>query len=220
HHGSHHVAGEPGGGVPPGQGDRPRQPARGHGQSCRHRGLSRHPRRQGGRGPYADRADGWTDDMSEHLLRIENLEVRYGDLIGVSDVSLQVPEGSVVALLGSNGGGKTTVLNAIAGLIPVHSGSIRFNGEEIGGQSAFAIVRKGLALSPEGWRLFVQQSVENNLLLGATPLSDRRRIPRPLERVYGVFPRLAERRAQRAGTMSGGERQLLAGGRAVVGELW
>ena len=94
--------------------------------------------------------------MSEPLLRIENLEVRYGDLIGVSDVSLQVPAGSVVALLGSNGGGKTTVLNAIAGLIPVHAGSIRFNGEEIGGQSAFAIVRKGLALSPEGWRLLVQ----------------------------------------------------------------
>ena len=113
--------------------------------------------------------------MSGPLLKIEHLEVRYGDLIGVSDVSLEVPAGSVVALLGSNGGGKTTVLNAIAGLIPVHSGSISFNGEEIGGQSAFAIVRKGLALSPEGWRLFVQQSVENNLLLGATPLRDKSR---------------------------------------------
>ena len=122
--------------------------------------------------------------MSEPLLRIDNLEVRYGDLIGVSDVSLRVPAGSVVALLGSNGGGKTTVLNAIAGLIPVNSGSIRFNGEEIGGQSAFAIVRKGLALSPEGWRLFVQQSVENNLLLGATPLADKKRIKQMLERVY------------------------------------
>src|SRR6185295_8371477 len=144
---------------------RPRQPARGHGQTGRHRRLSRHPRRQGRRGPYADRTDGRARDMSAPLLRIENLEVRYGDLIGVSDVSLQVPSGSVVALLGSNGGGKTTVLNAIAGLIPVYNGSIRFNGEEIGGQSAFAIVRKGLALSPEGWRLFVQQSVENNLLL-------------------------------------------------------
>ena len=75
--------------------------------------------------------------MTAPLLRIEHLEVRYGDLIGVSDVSLQVPEGSVVALLGSNGGGKTTVLNAIAGLIPVHAGSIRFGGEEIGGQQAF-----------------------------------------------------------------------------------
>ena len=108
-------------------------------------------------------------------MKIEHLEVRYGDLIGVSDVSLEVPEGSVVALLGSNGGGKTTTLNAIAGLIPVHSGSIHFRGEELAGQTAFAIVRKGLALSPEGWRLFVQQSVENNLLLGATPLHDKSR---------------------------------------------
>src|ERR1700749_2688555 len=113
--------------------------------------------------------------MSPPLLKIEHLEVRYGDLIGVSDVSLEVPEGSVVALLGSNGGGKTTPRNAIAGLIPTHSGSIRFRGEEIGGQSAFAIVRKGLALSPEGWRLFVQQSVENNLRRGATPLRDEAR---------------------------------------------
>src|SRR6201990_2439026 len=113
--------------------------------------------------------------MSGPLLKIEHLEVRYGDLIGVSDVSLEVPEGAVVALLGSNGGGKTTTLNAIAGLIPVHAGSISFRGEEIGGQKAFAIVRKGLGLSPEGWRLFVQQSVENTLLLGATPLHDKSR---------------------------------------------
>ncbi|HMI12051.1 MAG TPA: ATP-binding cassette domain-containing protein, partial [Bradyrhizobium sp.] len=87
--------------------------------------------------------------MTAPLLKIEHLEVRYGDLIGVSDVSLDVPEGSVVALLGSNGGGKTTTLNAVAGLIPVHSGSIGFRGQEIGGQTAFSIVRKGLALSPE-----------------------------------------------------------------------
>ena len=120
--------------------------------------------------------------MTAPLLAIKNLEVHYGDLIGVSDVSLDVPEGSVVALLGSNGGGKTTTLNAIAGLIPVHSGSIAFRGEEIGGQAAFAIVRKGLALSPEGWRLFVQQSVENNLLLGATPLRDKARSKNLLER--------------------------------------
>ena len=118
---------------------------------------------------------GGPSDMTAPLLKIEHLEVRYGDLIGVSDVSLDVPEGSVVALLGSNGGGKTTVLNAIAGLIPVHSGAITFRGEQIGGQTAFSIVRKGLALSPEGWRLFVQQSVENNLLLGATPLRDKAR---------------------------------------------
>ena len=150
------------------------------------------------------------------LLRIEHLEVRYGDLIGVADVSLEVPAGSVVALLGSNGAGKTTTLNAIAGIVPVSAGSVAFDGAEIAGQPAYAIVRKGLALSPEGWRLFTQQSVENNLLLGATPLADRKRIPRLLERVYAVFPRLAERRRQTAGTMSGGERQMLAVGRALM----
>src|SRR4029077_15850018 len=167
--------------------------------------LSPHPRSKSRCRPYADRADGRARDMTGPLLKIEHLEVRYGDLIGVSDVSMEVPEGSVVALLGSNGGGKTTTLNAIAGLIPVHSGSIHFRGEELAGQAAFAIVRKGLALSPEGWRLFGQQSVENNLLLGATPLHDRSRKAALLERVYEIFPKLKERRDQRAGTMSGGE---------------
>ena len=152
------------------------------------------------------------------LLKIEHLEVRYGDLIGVADVSLEVPAGSVVALLGSNGAGKTTTLNAIAGIVPASAGTVAFEGENIAGQPAYTIVRKGLALSPEGWRLFTQQSVENNLLLGATPLADRKRIPRLLERVYAVFPRLAERRGQRAGTMSGGERQMLAVGRALMSE--
>jgi branched-chain amino acid transport system ATP-binding protein len=152
------------------------------------------------------------------LLRVDHLEVRYGDLIGVADVSLEVPAGSVVALLGSNGAGKTTTLNAIAGIATASGGTIEFGGENIAGQPAYAIVRKGLALSPEGWRLFTQQSVENNLLLGATPLADRKRIPRLLERVYAVFPRLAERRKQTAGTMSGGERQMLAVGRALMSE--
>src|SRR5437660_11968399 len=113
------------------------------------------------------RKAGTSDMMTAALLKIEHLEVRYGDLIGVSDVSLEVGEGSVVALLGSNGGGKTTVLNAIAGLIPLHAGSIALRGAEIGGESAFAIVRKGLALSPEGWRRFVQPRVGDKPLLGA-----------------------------------------------------
>ena len=156
--------------------------------------------------------------MTAALLRIEHLEVRYGDLIGIADVSLEVAEGSVVALLGSNGAGKTTTLNAIAGLVPASAGRIRFGGDEISGQPAFAIVRKGLALSPEGWRLFVQQSVENNLLLGATPLRNKARAAELLDRVYEIFPRLAERRSQRAGTMSGGERQMLAVGRALMSD--
>ena len=156
--------------------------------------------------------------MSAPLLKVEHLEVRYGDLIGVADVSLEVPAGSVVALLGSNGAGKTTTLNAIAGIARASKGRILFRDEDIAGQPAYAIVRKGLALSPEGWRLFTQQSVENNLLLGATPLADRGRVPRLLERVYEAFPRLAERRRQLAGTMSGGERQMLAVGRALMSE--
>jgi branched-chain amino acid transport system ATP-binding protein len=156
--------------------------------------------------------------MSEPLLKIDNLEVRYGDLIGVADVSLEVPQGGIIALLGSNGAGKTTTLNAIAGLVPASGGRITLNGRDITGQPAYAIVRKGLALSPEGWRLFVQQTVEKNLLLGATALADRAKIAAMLERVYTLFPRLAERRRQQAGTMSGGERQMLAVGRALMSE--
>ena len=154
--------------------------------------------------------------MSMPLLSVTNLEVRYGDLIGVADVSLEVPKGSIVALLGSNGAGKTTTLNAVAGLVPASRGRIRLDNDDIAGVPAYSIVRRGLALSPEGWRLFVQQSVENNLLLGATSVSERSRVPRLLERVYTVFPRLAERRSQQAGTMSGGERQMLAVGRALM----
>jgi branched-chain amino acid transport system ATP-binding protein len=156
--------------------------------------------------------------MISPLLAVEKLEVRYGDLIGVSDVSLDVTEGSVVALLGSNGAGKTTTLNAIAGLIPASAGSITFAGQRLNGLPAYAIVGKGIALSPEGWRLFVQQSVENNLQLGATPLTNKADTGRLLERVYTLFPRLAERRKQRAGTMSGGERQMLAVGRALMSD--
>jgi branched-chain amino acid transport system ATP-binding protein len=156
--------------------------------------------------------------MTAPLLKVTDLEVRYGDLIGVANVSLEVPAGSIVALLGSNGAGKTTTLNAIAGLVPASRGEIKLDDRDIAGLPAYSIVRKGLALSPEGWRLFVQQSVENNLLLGATPLADRSRISQMLERVYTVFPKLAERRRQRAGTMSGGERQMLAVGRALMSE--
>lgn len=152
------------------------------------------------------------------LLRVENLAVRYGDLVGVADVSLEVPQGGMVALLGSNGAGKTTTLNAIAGLVPPAAGRITFDGVDITGQPAFAIVRRRLALSPEGWRLFVQQSVEQNLRLGATVLADRTRLPDLLDKVFTLFPRLAERRRQRAGTLSGGERQMLATGRALMSD--
>ena len=151
-------------------------------------------------------------------LSVQHLEVRYGDLVGVADVSLEVKEGSVVALLGSNGAGKTTTLNAIAGLARASGGSIEWRGEAITNLPAFAIVPKGLALSPEGWRLFVGQTVEQNLRLGATAIADKRKLAAGLDRVYAIFPRLAERRRQRAGTLSGGERQMLALGRALMSE--
>lgn len=156
--------------------------------------------------------------MTAPLLSVRNLMVRYGDLVGVADVSLEVAEGTVVALLGSNGAGKTTTLNAIAGLVPPAGGTIDFAGTPIAGQPAYAIVARGLALSPEGWRLFVQQTVEQNLRLGATVLKNRGQIPALLDRVYTLFPRLAERRRQRAGTLSGGERQMLAAGRALMSD--
>ena len=157
-------------------------------------------------------------DSPDRLLRVQHLEVRYGDLVGVTDVSLEVPPGSVVALLGSNGAGKTTTLNAIVGLVRATSGTIEWDGERIENLNAYAIVTKGLALSPEGWRLFVGQTVEQNLRLGATALSDRQRISFLLDRVYTLFPALAARRKQRAGTLSGGERQMLALSRALMSE--
>jgi branched-chain amino acid transport system ATP-binding protein len=156
--------------------------------------------------------------MSMDRLRVQNLEVRYGDLVGVADVSLVVEPGTIVALLGTNGAGKTTTLNAIAGLVPPTRGTIEWRGEAIGGRPAYAIVSRGLALSPEGWRLFVAQTVEQNLRLGATALADKARLSALFARVYELFPRLAERRAQPAGTLSGGERQMLALGRALMSE--
>jgi branched-chain amino acid transport system ATP-binding protein len=151
-------------------------------------------------------------------LRVEHLEVRYGDLVGVADVSLTVAPGQVVALLGSNGAGKTTTLNAVAGLVRASSGRIAWHGREITSWPAQDIVATRLALSPEGWRLFVKQTVEQNLRLGATCLSERQREGQLLDRVFTIFPRLAERRRQAAGTLSGGERQMLAMGRALMSD--
>ena len=124
-------------------------------------------------------------------LVVEHLEVRYGDLIGVADVSLRSTAASIVALLGSNGAGKTTTLNAIAGLVHASKGRITWRGEVISGQPAYQVVGKGLALSPEGWRLFVSQTVEQNLRLGATALADRTRIAALFDRVYATVPSTA-----------------------------
>ena len=151
------------------------------------------------------------------MLTVEHLEVRYGDLVGVADVSFRVPDGTVVAVLGSNGAGKTTTLNAVTGLVAPSRGTITWNGDRIDRLGATLIVRRGLALSPEGWRLFTKQTVEQNLRLGAVPLAHAR-VPALLDRVYTLFPRLGERARQRAGTLSGGERQMLALGRALMSD--
>ena len=144
--------------------------------------------------------------------------MRYGDLIGVSDVSLEVPEGSVVALLGSNGGGKTTTLNAIAGLIPVHSGSISFRGEDIAG--AEGLCDRAQGAGAVAGRLAAVRAAERREQPDARRDAAARQVAPAnlLERVYEIFPRLKERRNQRAGTMSGGERQMLAVGRALMSD--
>ena len=111
------------------------------------------------------------------LLSVRNLAVRYGDLVGLADVSLEVPAGAIVALLGSNGAGKTTTLNAIAGLVPAAGGQVAWSGQDITNRPAYAVVANGLALAPEGWRLFMRQSVEQNLRLGASVLRERAASP-------------------------------------------
>ena len=152
------------------------------------------------------------------LLQVSHLAVRYGDLVGVADVSFDIAEGQVLALLGANGAGKTTTLNAIAGLVQPAAGQVIWRGQRIDGLPPHAIVGRGIALSPEGWRLFVMQTVEQNLRLGATTLAERSRVGPLLDRVFTLFPRLAERRRQSAGTLSGGERQMLAVGRALMSD--
>ena len=159
-----------------------------------------------------------TASANQPLLQVSHLAVRYGDLVGVADVSFEVLEGQVVALLGANGAGKTTTLNAIAGLVRPASGEVKWRGKRIDGLPPHAIVGRGIALSPEGWRLFVMQSVEQNLRLGATALANRSRLGALLDRVFTLFPRLSERRRQSAGTLSGGERQMLAVGRALMSD--
>jgi branched-chain amino acid transport system ATP-binding protein len=149
------------------------------------------------------------------LLEMSGVRARYGAIEALKGVSLSVGEGEVVTLIGSNGAGKSTTLRAVCGLTPPVAGTITFDGEDITGQPADRIVTRGIALSPEGRRCFSRMTVLENLQLGAY----RRRGPRvaaDLKRVLALFPRLAERAGQRAGTMSGGEQQMLAIGRALM----
>ena len=151
------------------------------------------------------------------LLEVNDLHVAYGSILAVKGISLQVNEGEIVTLIGSNGAGKSTTLRTISGLLKPKSGSITFAGQSIEGKEGHEIVALGLCQSPEGRRIFPRMSVRENLELGAFLRSDKVAIATDLERVLDLFPKLRERYEQRGGTMSGGEQQMLAVARAMMG---
>jgi len=150
------------------------------------------------------------------LLSISNVELYYDHVYALKGVSVSVHEGETVALIGANGAGKSSILRAITGLAPIRSGEIQYDGRRIDGVASDEIVRMGVAMAPEGRRVFPYMSVRDNLLMGAFARSDKAGIARSLEMVLGRFPRLKERYSQAAGTMSGGEQQMLVIGRALM----
>ena len=150
------------------------------------------------------------------MLVVKNLVAGYSKIPAIHNISFKVDEGQIVALLGSNGAGKTTTLRAITGSIPALSGSIEYNGKSILGTPMHKIVELGIGMVPEGRRLFPKMTIYDNLLMGAYSIKDKAKIQRKLEEVYEIFPRLAERKTQLAGTMSGGEQQMVAIGRGLM----
>lgn len=148
------------------------------------------------------------------MLKIENLIVNYGGIEAVKGISLEVPDGSIITLVGANGAGKSTTLRSIVGLVKARSGSITLDGEELLGQDTTEIVSKGITLVPEGRHVFPDMTVLENLKIGAYLRKDK--LSDDIERVYNLFPRLKERSWQAAGTLSGGEQQMLAVGRALM----
>jgi len=154
--------------------------------------------------------------MSE-ILQIKNLVMNYGPITALKGVDLAVPEGQIVALLGANGAGKTTTLKVVSGLLKPTAGEILFEGQNIAGKPAHQIAKRGIMQSPEGRYVFAGLSVEDNLRTGAYGIKSKAEAVRNFERVYEMFPRLKERAKQQAGTLSGGEQQMLAIGRALMG---
>ena len=148
------------------------------------------------------------------MLKVENINVYYGQIHAIKDVSFEVKEGEIVSLIGANGAGKSTILKTISGLLRSKTGHITFKGEDIGKVEAFKLVPKGLAHVPEGRRIFLQMTVKENLEMGAYTKGEN--MAQDLESVYQHFPRLKERESQIAGTLSGGEQQMLAMGRAMM----
>ena len=153
--------------------------------------------------------------MANTLLEVNGLKVAYGGIQAVKGVSFEVQEGELVSLIGANGAGKTTTLKAVTGLQPVAAGEIKFMGRSIKGQGAWDLVKQGLVMVPEGRGTFTRMTITENLQMGAFVRNDNE-IEADIEKVFGIFPRLKERAEQLAGTMSGGEQQMLAMGRALM----
>lgn len=152
------------------------------------------------------------------MLEVKNLSVSYGAIEAVKDISFTVNAGEIVSLIGANGAGKTTTLHTITGLVPAKSGSVMYNGVDLLKTHNNKIVTLGMAHIPEGRHVFTRMSVEENLEMGAFSLKDQSDLKKDLDMVYGLFPRLKERRNQKAGTLSGGEQQMLAIGRALMSQ--
>ena len=153
---------------------------------------------------------------AEPLLRVDSIETYYGSIQALKGISLEVHEGEIVTLIGANGAGKSTTLRSINGLNHPRRGTIVFQGRDITATPAHEVVKRGIAQSPEGRRLFPRMTVVENLEMGAFQRTDRAGLHEDLERVFALFPRLAERRSQKAGTLSGGEQQMCAIGRALM----
>jgi branched-chain amino acid transport system ATP-binding protein len=154
--------------------------------------------------------------MTNILLKVTGLKVAYGGIQAVKGVDFVVHEGELVSLIGSNGAGKTTTMKAITGSLPINDGDIEYLGKSIRGQGPWDLVRQGLAMVPEGRGVFARMSIVENLQMGAYIRDDKAGILQDIDKVFTIFPRLKERRDQLAGTMSGGEQQMLAMGRALM----
>ncbi|MFJ7927773.1 ABC transporter ATP-binding protein [Peribacillus sp. NPDC096448] len=150
------------------------------------------------------------------MLKIEDINVFYGNIQALKGVSMEINEGEIVTLIGANGAGKSTLLKTISGLLKPKQGEVLFEGESIGGKAAQSIVKMGISHVPEGRRVFANMTVAENLELGAYLRKDKEGINKDMEKVYELFPRLLERIKQQAGTLSGGEQQMLAMGRALM----
>jgi branched-chain amino acid transport system ATP-binding protein len=150
------------------------------------------------------------------LLKVTDLKVAYGGIQAVKGVSFEVHQGELVSLIGANGAGKTTTLKAVTGIQPIATGSVEYLGKPIKGQGAWDLAKQGLVMIPEGRGTFTRMTISENLLMGAYCRDDQAEIEADIDKVFGIFPRLKERAAQLAGTMSGGEQQMLAMGRALM----